>query len=237
MRGKIEKFRDGMTTPSMPKQLARLRRQPNSDGYSYFVGWMKLALPLSAFLIIMVVILWPNFSGTKTQVANITRDSFDSSLLRNFEMLAPVFFGSDEKNRPYRLQARTARQSKNSASIVSLDEPRAKLKLEKGNGVIVSAKNGLLDQKKKILKLSGNVNIYHDANYTMRTQLMTVNLQDREAWGTKPVSVRGPKANIDAQGFRIMDKGQTVIFTGKTRVVLNMDKQDMREMTGEAGGQ
>jgi lipopolysaccharide export system protein LptC len=235
--GKRTKTKLAGLSKVLPNPFRTKRRNPNRDGYSNFVGWMKLALPTSAFLIIMLVILWPNFTGTKKQVANITRDSFDASLLRNFEMLAPVFFGTDEKNRPYRLRARKARQSKTKASIVSLEEPRANLKLDKGKGLIVSAKSGKLDQKKNVLQLRGNVNIYHDANYTMRTQLMTVNLKDREAWGSKPVSVRGPKAKIDAQGFRILDKGQTVIFTGKTRVVLNMDKQDMREITGETGGQ
>jgi lipopolysaccharide export system protein LptC len=60
-----------------------------------------------------------------------------------------------------------------------------------------------------------------------------VNLKDKSAWGDKPVYAKGPKATVQSQGFKVVDNGQTVIFTGKAKVVLNLDKQDMKDLSGE----
>ncbi|MCW5774283.1 MAG: hypothetical protein KIT16_21755, partial [Rhodospirillaceae bacterium] len=54
------------------------------------------------------------------------------------------------------------------------------------------------------------------------------------AWGNRPVVAHGPKGTIESQGFRIEDKGQTIYFTGKTRVTLRLDSQDMKDMTGDS---
>ena len=52
------------------------------------------------------------------------------------------------------------------------------------------------------------------------------------AWGDKPVIAHGPKGTIEASGFRVEDKGQTIIFTGKAKVLLRLDEQDMKDMGG-----
>jgi lipopolysaccharide export system protein LptC len=40
------------------------------------------------------------------------------------------------------------------------------------------------------------------------------------AQGNQPVAAQGPFGTLTADGFRLTDRGQVVLFTGKARVVL-----------------
>lgn len=213
-------------TPGIATRRAR-------DRYSRFVGMAKFVLPGIACLLLLSAVFWPNFSGTKRHIERTVKDSFSPSAFRNFEMLSPTYFSTDEQNRPYRLNAKSARQLDRTSDNVNLVAPKARIRLKKGNWVSVTARSGLYSQKKQLLTLTGNVYLLHDANYTFRTEQATVNLKDKSAWGNKPVFAKGPKASVQSEGFRVIDNGQTVIFTGKAKVVLKLDKQDVKDLSGK----
>jgi lipopolysaccharide export system protein LptC len=40
------------------------------------------------------------------------------------------------------------------------------------------------------------------------------------AYGQEPIEGQGPFGNIKAQGFRVIDRGERVIFTGKAKMVI-----------------
>ena len=202
------------------------------DRYSRFVNTMKFALPSLAFVLIVAALFWPTFVSTGKQAKDVARDALTPTGLRNFEMEKPVYEATDERNRPYRLTATKARQTSRNAALVTLDDPKAKFRLEGGDHVQISARVGKFDRTKNKLTLIGDVNVHHDRNYSFRTSEATFDIKGKSAWGTKPVYASTPKATVTAEGFRIMDKGATVIFTGKSKVVLNVDSQDMKEMTG-----
>jgi lipopolysaccharide export system protein LptC len=56
------------------------------------------------------------------------------------------------------------------------------------------------------------------------TKTAHVDVSADTAEGHDPVSGRGPSGDIDAQGFRILDKGDTIIFTGKSDLLLKGSK-------------
>jgi lipopolysaccharide export system protein LptC len=148
-------------------------------------------------------------------------------------MAAPKFVGSDEKNRPFQVEAKSARLVDAKSEKVSLEAPKASMTLDNGNYVAVTAARGEFNQKTRHVVLDGDVNMFHDANYVFRTEHAIIDSNARTAWGDKPISGKGPKGTIEAEGFRILDKGQTVVFTGKAKVVLFLDQQDMKEAVGE----
>lgn len=212
-------------------RVADTPRRPR-DRYSTFVGMAKFVLPGLAVLLLLTAVLWPNLSGTRSHIERTTKDTFSAESFRNFEMVAPAYFATDDKNRPMHLTAKLARQTSSNADSVNLVKPQARITLDKGASVAISAQSGTYSQKQQMLTLKGSVNVLHDSNYTFRTEKATVNLKDNTAWGDQPVHATGPKGTIDAQGFKVIDKGDTVIFTGKTKVLLKMDKQDMKEISG-----
>jgi lipopolysaccharide export system protein LptC len=156
--------------------------------------------------------------------------------IRRHEMSAPKFVGLDEKNRPYQVEAKSARLANAKSDIILLEQPRASMTLETGNWVAVTSRDGEFNQKSRIIVLNGDVHVFHDANYTFRTDQATFDTVKNRGWGDRPVVASGPKGTIESKGFRIEDKGQTIIFTGRTRVVLHLDDQDMKDMAGDRKG-
>ena len=234
--------RGGRTFASDPfvnaEAAARSERRPSEgapDRYSFFVFAMKFVLPGLALVTLAVALMWPILSSTKKTITDAARVKVTPDQIKNFEMLAPKLVGVDENNRPFRIEAKSARQAGPNADSITLIEPKANITLDSGNWVAISAKRGIYSQKAKSLRLVGTVNVFHDANYTFKTEEATIDLKTRDAWGTKPVNGTAPSGKIAAEGFRVLEKGQRVIFTGKARVILYVNKGDVDGMLSGPG--
>lgn len=212
----------------------RLPRRSRIDRYSRLLGMAKIVLPGAGLAILAVALLWQDLMPQAISHRALPRIGLEA--LRRHEMSAPKFVGTDDKNRPYQVEAKSARLAHAKSDTVILEQPKASITLESGNWVAVTSRGGAFNQKSRIITLNGDVHVFHDANYTFRTEQATFDTARNVAWGDRPVVATGPKGTIESKGFRIEDKGQTIIFTGKTRVVLHLDNQDMRDITGEGKG-
>ncbi len=208
-----------------------LRRRWSGDRYSRLVGLMKIVLPGVGFGILATALMWQSIVPAGTLGRALPRVDADS--VQRHEMTSPKYVGADDKNRPYHVEAKSARLIEAKSDRVMLEAPKASMTLDGGHWVAVTSQRGIFNQKSRLVELSGDVNVFHDANYTFRTDAATVDALNKTAWGDRPVVGSGPKATIEAQGFRILDKGRTVIFTGKAKVILHLDDQDMRDISGE----
>ncbi len=208
-----------------------LPRRSAMGWHSRIVGLAKVVLPGTALAILAVVLLWPNIAPDALSRGNMVKLGLDA--LRRHEMTAPKYVGTDDKNRPYALEAKSARLANAKSDIVLLDQPKASITLEGGNWLAVTSRNGEYNQRSKQIDLVGDVNMFHDANYTFRTERASIDTAKNRAWGDRPVVASGPKGTIESTGFRVEDRGQTVYFTGKTRVILFLDNQDMKDLGGD----
>lgn len=201
------------------------------DRYSRLLGLAKIVLPGIGLAILAVALLWQDLMPKVMSGRAMPQIGLEA--LRRHEMSAPKFVGTDDKNRPYQVEAKSARLAHAKSDTVILEQPKANITLESGNWLAVTSRGGEFNQKTRIITLNGDVHVFHDANYTFRTEQATFDTATNRAWGDRPVVATGPKGTIESKGFRIEDKGQTILFTGKTKVVLHLDNQDMRDITGE----
>ena len=220
--------------PAPVPPALRVPRRPRFDSYSRLLGLAKIVLPGVGLGILAVALLWQDLMPEV--ISRRVAPSVGLEALRRHEMSAPKFVGTDDKSRPYQIEAKSARLANAKSDTVILEQPKASLTLESGNWVAVTSRDGEFNQKTRIISLIGDVYVFHDANYTFRTERATVDTNNKTAWGDRPVVATGPKGTIESKGFRIIDKGATIIFTGKTRVVLHLDDQDMKDITGEGKG-
>lgn len=220
-------------TPA-PVPPLRLPRRSRFDRYSRLIGLAKIVLPGTGLAILAVALLWQDI--VPQTITRRVGPPIGLESLRRHEMSQPKFEGTDDKNRPYRVEAKSARLASAKSDIVILEQPKASVTLDSGNWVAVTSRDGEFNQKTRMISLVGDVYVFHDANYTFRTEKATVDTEKKRAWGDKPVVATGPKGTIEAKGFRIEDKGATIIFTGKTKILLHLDDQDMKDITGEGKG-
>lgn len=196
-----------------------------SDRYSVFVGWMKWLLPGAAIMLVGLVMMWPQLERTGSAVERSVMSEVKPEDFANIQLVNPRYMGEDDLNRPYMLTADVARQATPEDDQVHLEGPKADITLEDGTWLALTADQGVFFQKAKELNLEGTVNIFHDKGYSVETGEAMVDLEAGTAHGNKPVVAHGPMGTLQSEGFRVYGKGETVIFTGKSRLVLYPDEE------------
>jgi lipopolysaccharide export system protein LptC len=190
-----------------------------SSSYSAFVGTMKVVLPAIAVGLVLLVMAWPQFrsaeEGFHIGVSNITPED-----VQNLRMINPHYQGIDKKGEPFTITALWAIKTKPSSDVIELEKPQADVTLNRGNWVTLTADYGVYREQDQVLDLIGAVDLFHDAGYEFRTLGATANLATNTAEGDDPVHGQGPFGEIQSQGFRIYDKCDRVLFTGKAHLLL-----------------
>ncbi len=192
-----------------PGQLARRR---------ILVGLAKRLLPVLALGLLGVVVFWPEIEGDEER-SRVSFRRVPQPVAESLRVLSPRYQDVDELNRPYTVTARSAQQP-GGEQILDLDAPRADMVLTDGGWVFVSADAGRYDRPRHHLDLAGDVTIYHDNGMTLLTPEAAVEIEAGTASGDAPVAAQGPFGTLEAEGFRLKERGAVVVFTGRAHAVL-----------------
>ena len=84
----------------------------------------------------------------------------------------------------------------------------------------MTAATAIYQSQAQRLDLSDDVTLFHENGTRFVTKSAHVDVSANTADGHDPVAGDGPSGNIVAEGFRILDKGDTIIFTGKSDLLL-----------------
>lgn len=187
-------------------------------GYSSFIRWMKIVLPLTALGIVAALFSW-NSVRRDAIVPAQEKDRTARDVGRN-ELLAPRFESLDDKGQPYTVTAVRAVQDGGEEDMVLLEGPVADMFLNGGNWVAAEALRGAFAQKSQRLLLKGGVTLYHDRGYTMEMPELDVDLQASAAWTSTAVRGHGPAATLEAKGLRAEAETGRLVFNGPARLVL-----------------
>jgi len=200
----------GFVSGSAPRTYSRT--------YSRFVRMMRLVLPLAAVAIVLLLFSWPRLEETMAPIPD--ENMLPRHIAKN-ELLAPHFQSRDEKNQPFNINASRAVQSARDPDLILLERPEADMTLRDGTWLAAAADRGAYQQKSEILLLEGSVRLFHDLGYELKTEKLTVSLEDHKAWSDAAVYAQGPAGTLEATGLQANSAGNQLIFTGPARLVLN----------------
>jgi hypothetical protein len=96
--------------------------------------------------------------------------------------------------------------------------------MHRGASVVVTAATAMYQSQAQLLDLFDDVNLIHENGTRFVTRTAHVDVSANTAEGRDPVVGHGPSGDIAAQGFRILEKGDTIIFTGKSNLRLKGTK-------------
>ena len=205
--------------PAKPAPAGKPPRLSGRNGYSIFVGCMKVVLPAIAAALILLIVVWPQIdSGDgrfRIRVSDLTADLAD-----NLSMLNARFDGLDDKNQPFSVTADEATQTPDRANIIDLAFPKADITLQDGTWMAMEAEEGTFDRDAKTLELNGGVTLFHDKGYELKTETVRIDLETTVAEGFNIVTGQGPFGSVKSQGFRVLERGDRVYFMGKSKMVL-----------------
>ena len=130
----------------------------------------------------------------------------------------------DRYNRPYVVTSAIGRQASNRDDLMSLERPRAEMIMHNGALVVVTAATAMYQSQAQLLDLFDDVNLVHENGTRFVTNTAHVDVAADSAVGNDPVTGHGPSGDITAQGFRVVDRGNTIVFTGKSNLLLKGTK-------------
>ena len=209
-------------TPSNLTPLASSNQMPRhfTQTYSRFVSLMKFALPVVALILIALVVLWPHLASEDLRF-RIGFAAIKASVSKDPSMLNPRFVGTDSNNKPYSITADLARSIGKLGTTIELEMPKADVTLDNGTWLVLTANSGLFAHIENTLNLEGMVNLFHDSGYEFQTEKAAINMASGIASGNMPIQGQGDFGLLSAQGFKLVDKGKTIYFIGKSKLTLH----------------
>lgn len=192
------------------------------SGYSRFVLLAKYALPIVAGVVMMLVVVWPELKS-KPEKFSLGLSDVKIETAGGQRVINARFTGVDSENRPFSITAESVVQAASKDNGVQLIQPKADVTLAGDSWVAIAAPKGLFRRDAEILDLSGGVDVFHDDGYEFRTAEARLDFGTSSASGNKPIRGQGPFGTIEAEGFEIAGSGDSIVFTGKSRLLLYPD--------------
>ena len=185
--------------------------------YSRFVTLMKYALPVVAGSVLLLVVVWPEFKPKPERFA-VGISDLKVNVEGGQRVVNARFTGVDSENRPFSVTADAVVQDADDG--VKLTQPKADVTLAGDSWVAIAAPQGTFWRKPRVLDLVGGVDLFHDDGYEFQTEEARIDFRIGAASGDTPVKGHGPFGTVDAEGFRIVESGNRIIFNGKSRLVI-----------------
>jgi lipopolysaccharide export system protein LptC len=197
---------------TMPKRTKRRR--------STALLFVKIGLPLVALLTVSYLGYWW-YVHNRESVINVQSPDTPSGnapvvTVNNFKYSA-----ADSKNRPYTITADSATQPQDKAiDTITLVRPQANFTLNNNHWMTITAQNGLYHRNADTVDLNGDVTLFHDSGMSYHTNSAQIDMKAKVAAGSDPVQGKNANTEISSEGFRVLDDGNVIIFTGKTKLKL-----------------
>ncbi|MBV8089339.1 MAG: LPS export ABC transporter periplasmic protein LptC [Alphaproteobacteria bacterium] len=201
---------------------ASLRASAITDRYSRRVQFLKRILPAVGVALLLLVGFWPKLHPMLQQVR--LGFAIDLREARELRMVNPRYAGLDRYNRPYVVTAAVGRQVPDRNDVMALEQPKAVMTVHGGASVVVTAATGIYQSQAQLLDLFDDVNLIHENGTRFVTRRAHANLSDDTAEGHDPIEGHGPSGDIAGEGFQVASKGETIVFTGKSNVLLKGSK-------------
>ncbi len=186
-------------------------------GYTRFVNWMKLILPLLAAGLLASLFTWPQIRQT-AESFRLSFTAMPAVDAESMEMVKPRFTGFDNENRPYTITADTANQLGNDSAEIAMERLQADMTMTDGVWLALQSDFGVYDRTGERLDLVGGVDLFHDRGYEISTESATIDLGAGTVSGDDPVVGQGPFGDMRAEGFRILDQGRSIRLLGSSRL-------------------
>jgi lipopolysaccharide export system protein LptC len=206
-------LRPGNIAVAVTEWLSRLP----GNRYSRRVALLKVALPAIGGTMLMLVIAWPRIVPLFDRLRFAAIDLREARELR---MINPRYAGTDRNGRPFVVTATVGRQVPQRDDIMALDQPVADVQSHGGAKINMASDSGVYQTQTQVLDMFGKVVVKHEDGSTFTTTAARLDVANSAAEGHSPVEGHGPKGDLTAQGFQLIDKGAIVFFTGRSSLLL-----------------
>jgi lipopolysaccharide export system protein LptC len=211
-----------------PKPPQREQVAQSVNQYSRFVSVMKIALPVAAGILLLVVFGLPLIREQQDRIKAPAAGGKDANG-RSLSMTNARYFGTDDKGQPYSVTAESVRQGAASDKTIELNQPKAEITMTGGNAMSASANAGTYDRDKQEIELNGDVALFQHEGNELHTSQAHITLKDGSARGNARITGKGSFGTLEASGFTYNKDDKVIRFTGPSRLILNGKSADAKD--------
>lgn len=210
-----------MRRATQPRHAARSMRRRRGP-----MRLLKVILPMTMMVTIGYLIYWWVESRDNTVDVTIVEGAEPGETKAEVTVNDVKYDGKDDQGRPFSVTAQSASHADGDDRHIALKKPLADIIMGSGAYVAVTAMEGMLDRDADIVTLKGDVTLFHDNGLSFQTDSATIDLKAKTAEGSEPVEGQNKDGEVIAQGFRVLDDGDTIEFTGKAYMKIYPKQKD-----------
>lgn len=206
----------------------RDRRRPGAGstyGYSRFVRIMKITLPLVAFSLVVLVVLYSTF-GRDSQNFKIAFEQRGGGN-DDRQLKAPRLTGTDGKGQPFTVTATAATQAPGKSQRMTFENVDGDITMQDKSWLALQATRGMMDGEAKTLDLYDTINIYTDKGYECHTNSARYDFGAGVLQGQHDINCQGPLGIITAKSFEgLKDPGRMTFLGGVQTIIYPAPRDD-----------
>lgn len=187
--------------------------------HSHLVSMLKVGLVITIFLMVLALIIWPILQDSRQKrfTFSFSDIEMDNTPLTP-KMINPRLHGVDSQHQPYNILADEITQE--DQDHLRLTHLNADMTLSGNRWVSLLANEGFFTLSTKVLNLNGDVNIFFDDGFELRTNVITVNIPENAAYANQPVQGQGPPGTITANRMQVIEHGNIIRFEGDVTLTI-----------------
>ena len=190
------------------------------DRHSRRVDWLRFMLPMTALVLLGVVMAWPwltgGYHGLIVPAFKAAHDQASDAM----RMANPRYVGRTKAQEPYEVTASSAFLDPLNPDRIHLDQLHAVLRRTDAPAVRLQANDGIYQRGHDTLELDGDLELTFGEGYLFKTAKAHVDLGLGLVTGSTPVTGEGPVGLLSADAFDIKDGGKRLRFEGRVRVTI-----------------
>ncbi|WP_041405573.1 LPS export ABC transporter periplasmic protein LptC [Rickettsia prowazekii] len=147
------------------------------------------------------------------------RDNKNYDLKYNVILQDSIFEGVNKNLNAYKIK--TERAIKESGNKYKLDIINAIYNINQDQALIITAKEGFLDQESNILDLKNDIKLFLD-EIIFNTNNARINLVNQNIYGNSSAKLLYKNSSITSDSFNTMDENNIIIFKGNVSTIIDL---------------
>ena len=187
----------------------------------------KRTLPVFAFLLIALIIVWPLFQEEKNSFS-LRISSSNPTKGAKMDMENIRFFGLNTKKLPMSITTPKVKEIDPSTHKMQMETPIATYQM--GNGEVLNATTpyALISQENETVLFEDKIDITSTSGYQAYTSKVLCDYSQGTADSAEPVFIKGPAGTINAKGLWMGDKGNLILFKSETKATIYQKNEKVK---------
>ena len=190
----------------------------------------KRTLPVFAFLIVALIIVWPLF---KEQKDSFSLNISSSGKGAKMDMENIRFFGLNTKKLPMTLTTPAIKEVNTQTHQLRMETPVATYQMANGEILTAETPYAFIFQDKETLYFEDKIDVSSTSGYKANTSKVLCDYSQGTADSEENVTIKGPAGNLDAKGLWMADKGNLILFKKNVNSTIYQGKDPVKVISPE----